>query len=233
VIAAGNREGGIVFSEPIRKIETRLEAYQRENAKLFLTSSFQTQSLPLLHIIARFDRAIPVYFINTGFHFPEMLSFRDEIAKEFSLNLKILSSPSSRSSQIVNGRFMFTNDTDHCCYLNKIQPLEAVLAQHDVWINGIRRDQSQVRSDMEEVEKAPFDSVRYHPMLHWNRQMVESYIRQHRLRRHPLEASGFSSIGCEPCTQKVDLELMADERYARWFGQSKVECGLHTELVKK
>jgi phosphoadenosine phosphosulfate reductase len=227
------RRGITVLTEPIRKIEARLEGYRQENAKLFLTSSFQTQSLPLLHMIGRIDRSIPVYFMNTGFHFAETLSFRDEIAEAFSLNIRVLSSSSSRNSQIVDRKFMFTLDTDHCCYLNKIQPLETVLAQHDVWINGIRRDQSQVRSDMEEEEKAPFDTIRYHPMLDWDKQTIETYIHQHQLPRHPLEAKGFSSIGCEPCTQKIDLELMADERYVRWFGQSKAECGLHTELVQK
>jgi len=68
-------------------------------------------------------------------------------------------------------------------------------------------------------------------MLDWNARMIEKYIKEHNLPRHPLEAQGYLSIGCEPCTRKMDLNM--SEREARWFGLKKVECGLHTELIKK
>ena len=129
-----------------------------------------------------------------------------------------------------NGKLMFTTDPDHCCYLNKTQPMESVLASHDIWINGVRADQSAVRKAMKVEQPAPFDSIRFHPMLDWDKRKIFAYIKEHDLPKHPLDEKGYLSIGCEPCTRKVDLDMQ--EREARWFGLNKVECGLHTDLVK-
>ena len=213
-------------------IKFKLEEYKSRYLKIFTTSSFQTHSIVLLHIISRIDKSIPVYFINTGYHFPETIAFRDQIAETFGLNLKDVYSSTPRHMQKdANGRLLFTSDPDFCCYLNKVQPLEPILAENDVWINGVRADQSSVRKSFKEEEKAPHDVIRFHPMLDWNTKMVEMYIKEHALPRHPLEAKGYFSIGCEPCTRKFDLEWNARE--GRWFGLKKTECGLNTDLISK
>jgi phosphoadenosine phosphosulfate reductase len=70
-----------------------------------------------------------------------------------------------------------------------------------------------------------------HPMLGWSERQIYTYIREHNLPRHPLDEKGYMSVGCEPCTRRIDLEM--SDREARWYGLSKVECGLHTELIEK
>jgi phosphoadenosine phosphosulfate reductase len=216
----------------VTQIRHQITKYQAEGLRLFSTSSFQTHSIVLLHIISQIDRNIPVYFINTGYHFPETLEYRDQIADLFGLNLKdVLSSMPRHLQKDAQGRLLFTSDPDFCCYLNKVQPLDAVLADHDIWINGVRADQSVVRKAMQTEEKAPHHTRRFHPMLDWNTRMIEQYIKEYQLPRHPLESQGYFSLGCEPCTRKFDLN--ASERESRWFGLKKVECGLHTELISK
>ena len=198
---------------------------------MFTTSSFQTHSIPMLHIISQINNSIPVYFINTGYLFPETISFRDEVAEKLHLQIVDLKSDTPKAMQKgPNGKLMFALDPDHCCYLNKTQPMESVLATHDVWINGVRADQSAVRKAMKVEQPAPFDSVRFHPMLDWDKRKIYAYIKAHNLPKHPLDDKGYLSIGCEPCTRKMDLEMQ--EREARWYGLNKVECGLHTDLVK-
>ncbi len=216
----------------IQEIEAQLSKYKSEGKKLFTTSSFQTHSLVMLHILSRIDNSIPVYFINTGYLFPETITFRDEVADQFGLKIVDLKPNTPKYLQRdKNGKLMFTTDPDHCCYLNKTQPMETVLASFDVWINGVRADQSAIRSAMKIEQPAPFDTIRFHPMLDWDKKKIFAYIKDHNLPRHPLDASGYMSIGCEPCTRKMDLEMQ--EREARWFGLNKVECGLHTDLVTK
>lgn len=213
-------------------IKYKLTEYNQKYLKIFTTSSFQTHSIVLLHMISRIDNTIPVYFINTGYHFPETVSFRDQVADQLKLNLmEVYSSTPRHMQKDAEGRLLFTSDPDFCCYLNKVQPLDPILAEHDVWINGVRADQSAVRKSFNIEEKAPHDVIRYHPMLDWNTKMVETYIKEHNLPRHPLEAKGYFSIGCEPCTRKFDLEWNARE--GRWFGLKKTECGLNTDLVGK
>ena len=214
------------------EIELQLKKYKKEGKKLFSTSSFQTHSLVMLHIISRVDNSIPVYFLNTGYHFPETVAFKDQVASEFGLLVKEVKSSMPRYMQKDHeGRLLFTSDPDHCCYINKTAPTEHLLRNHDIWINGVRADQSAVRKSMKVEQPAPFDTMRFHPMLDWSIKEIYSYIREHNLPRHPLDAKGYLSIGCEPCTRRLDPEMQ--EREARWYGMNKVECGLHTDLVEK
>ena len=110
--------------------------------------------------------------------------------------------------------------------------MEPILHSYDIWINGVRTDQNANRAKMKEEQKTPQGAIRYHPMLHWTKQMIWSYIKEYNIPHHPLDAAGYTSIGCEPCTRKIDTSQMGDERMARWFGLNKTECGLHTELIK-
>ncbi|GJM60173.1 phosphoadenylyl-sulfate reductase [Persicobacter diffluens] len=213
-------------------IKTKLMQYKEEGKGVFTSSSFQTHSIVLLHILSRIDKSIPVYFINTGFHFPETLMFRDEISERFGLNLVDLKTPVSMSRQLdQDGRFFYASDPDYCCFLNKTAPMQNVLREYDVWINGVRGDQSAVRKAMKVEQPAPHDSIRFHPMLDWNAKMIWQYRKEFDLPEHPLDSKGYMSIGCAPCTRKLDPDMQ--EREARWYGMNKVECGLHTDLVKK
>lgn len=216
----------------IPQMAEKLNQYKSEGKKLFTTSSFQTHSLVMLHILSRVDNTIPVYFLNTGYHFPETVAFKDQVGEQFGLKvIEIKSSMPRYMQRDESGKLLFTSDPDHCCYINKTAPTEELLKLHDVWINGVRGDQSATRKAMDTEQEAPYDTIRFHPMLDWNMKTIFAYIREHNLPRHPLDSKGYLSIGCEPCTRKLDPEMQ--EREARWFGLNKVECGLHTDLVKK
>lgn len=218
----------------ISEIEIQIKKYTAQGLSLFTSSSFQTHSTVLLHILSRIDRSIPVYFMQTGFHFPETITYKEQIADLFNIHVIDLESATPKVMQMNDkGRFLFTSDPDYCCYLNKIQPMEPLLAQMDVWINGVRADQNANRATFQLVEKTQSKALRYHPMLHWTKQMIYAYIKEHNIPHHPLDAKGYTSIGCEPCTRKVDIQMLTDERTARWFGMQKTECGLHTELIQK
>ena len=164
------------------QIADKISGYQKEGKKLFTTSSFQTHSIVLLHILSRIDNTIPVYCLNTGYLFPKTLAFRDHISKSFQLNIINLSACVPKSMQRDSqGRLLFTSDPDRCCYLNKTQPLENVLATHDVWINGVRADQSATRKAMKMEQEAPHNSLRFHPMLDWTPKMIYVYRKKYDL----------------------------------------------------
>ena len=215
----------------VEEIHKQLEKYHSKGKRLFITSSFQTHSIPLLHVISRSRVDIDVMFINTGFHFPESINFRNEVVDLLGLNLVDVKPLITKTHQKDEyGQFYFVSDPDYCCYLNKTQPLEPYLMKYDIWVNGIRADQSSIREGMKMEEKTLFDTIRFHPFLKWSREMIEDYRKKHELPSHPLDAKGYKSIGCVPCTRSSILE---SERDARWYGMSKTECGLHTELIVK
>ncbi len=214
------------------EIKAKIEDYRASGKKMFTTSSFQSHSLVLLHMLSRIDKSIPVYFINTGYHFPETVQFRDYITDLFGLPIVDLKSDVPKFMQRDGeGKLLFTSDPDHCCYLNKTQPMDGILRSNDIWINGVRADQSAVRAAMKVEQPAQHGSIRFHPMLDWNSKMIWQYQKEYNLPKHPLEEKGYVSIGCEPCTRKLDPEMQ--EREARWFGLNKIECGLHTDLISK
>lgn len=214
------------------QIKNHILKYQEEEKKLFTTSSFQTHSIVLLHLLSRIDQSIPVYCLNTGFLFPETMAYKDQLATEFGLNMIEVKPEVPKSLQKDSeGKLLFASDPDRCCHYNKVQPMDRLLSDNDIWINGIRKDQNANRAKMKVEEKSKFNTVRFHPMLEWTNKMIFDYIREYQLPKHPLESQGYTSIGCEPCTRKPSLEMM--EREARWYGMNKTECGLHTDLVSK
>jgi phosphoadenosine phosphosulfate reductase len=212
-------------------IKDHIQELHNEGRTFFASSSFQTHSLPMLHILGQLAPEMPVYFIQTGFHFPETLRFRDEVASAFNLQvLNVESHVPKIQQRNAQGNFYFTSDPDYCCFLNKTQPMQPLLERFDVWVNGVRADQNANRKNLKVFEHTPQGGMRYHPMLDWSKQEIWHYISSRGLPRHPLDDEGYVSIGCEPCTVKPSLN---DERGGRWLGQSKTECGLHTELVSK
>jgi phosphoadenosine phosphosulfate reductase len=220
------------FEGKTAEIGETINGYLAAGKKLFVGSSFQTHSIPLLHIVSRIKRNIPVYFIDTGHHFDETLAFKQQIGE--LLGIEIIDLHSVVSTELQHdaaGTPYFASDPDRCCNINKIQPLQPVLRSHDVWINGIRKDQSETRSQMGREVRGPCNTLRYHPILGWNSKEIFYYRRLHHLPPHPLEEKGYPSIGCEPCTRRPDP--MGDERSGRWFGHQKTECGLHTDLAAK
>ena len=217
----------------LEDIKSKIIEYQVAGKKIFTTCSFQAHSLVLLHVLTRIDKHIPVYFINTGYHFPETIRFKDEIANRFEINLIDLKPLVPKHNQKdLGGKLLFTSDPDYCCYLNKTHPMKIVMMQFDIWVSGIRADQSASRKSMKLEQAAPHDIIRFHPMLDWSAKDIFQYRKKHNLPDHPLEKKGYlRSIGCEPCTRKFDIEMQ--EREARWFGLNKTECGLHIDLINK
>ena len=221
------------FDSDINIIREKMEGYKKEGKRMFAGSSFQTHSIPMLHLISLIDKTIPVYFLNTGYLFPQTIEYKEEIAELFGLKVIDVKSSTPRNMQKdENGRLLFTSDPDFCCHLNKVAPMEPILRSFDIWINGVRADQNANRARMKEEQETPQGAMRYHPMLHWTKQMISDYIKINKIPHHPLDKEGYTSIGCEPCTRKIDPKQMGDERMARWFGLNKTECGLHTELIK-
>ena len=219
------------FTPKIDQIADQLADYRRRGLRIFATSSFQSNSVVLLHVISKVDPTIPVYFLDTGYHFAETLVFRDTLGARLGLDIRVLRSPVNRIQQRDGeGRLLFASDPDHCCHLNKVLPLEPILLSNDVWMSGVRASQSNHRAQMGREARGRHGVLRYHPLIDWNARDVHYYVEEHGLPRHPLESENFFSLGCRPCTRKMDPEQMFDDRGGRWFGMNKTECGLHLDV---
>lgn len=180
-------------------------------------------------MVARTVPQLPVLFLDTGFHFPETLAFRDQLAEAWGLTVRVIRAGQSKDAyRFGRPADLYRIDPDRCCFLNKVAPMQQAIANLDAWVSGIRRDQSPARAGIKILEPLDSGGLRIHPMATWRRQDVFEYIHRHQLPEHPLLAQGYLSIGCAPCTRPVyDGE---SERSGRWNGHGKTECGLHTVL---
>lgn len=199
---------------------------------LAVATSFQSSGLAILHQLRSIRPDVPVLFLNTGFHFPETLEFKDRIARMWNLNLVELRGEhgSAERQADIHGPELYRRDPDRCCHINKVLPLQKALEDYDGWISGLRRDQSPLRSATPIVEAQMLPSgdeiLKIHPLARWSRAEVNSYVADNGIPTHPLLEKGFASIGCQPCTAAVGDEDA--ERDGRWNGISKTECGIHT-----
>ncbi len=193
------------------------------------SSSFQTQSVPLLHMIGRVCPELPIIFIDTGFHFTETLAFRDALRARYHLNIVAVHAQIDKAALFRKyGEGLYRRDPDLCCYINKVEPMQRALAGAAAWISGVRRDQTAHRKTLRVLEPQQSGVLKIHPMLNWTQEQVWAYIDQHDLPSHPLLAQGYQSIGCAPCTRPV--QAGEDARAGRWDGTGKTECGLHLNI---
>lgn len=199
--------------------------------EIAMSTSFQTQSMPLLHMVTRIMPQIRIFFLDTGYHFWDTLIFRERIQQEWNLNV-IDVYRDSRWDTFMSQyrRTLPIQDPDLCCYIHKVQPMQRALNGLRAWITGIRRDQTPERAHAQILELQEDGLLKVNPLLHWTKEDVQRYITEHNLPSHPLYERGYRSIACAPCTVAVGLN--DPERAGRWAGRGKTECGLHTEMFK-
>ena len=192
-----------------------------------LTCSFQHEGVVLAHMLQSIAPETPVVFINTGFHFPETLAYRDQLLERFRFNLVEVGPAISKPElERTHGPELYRRDPDRCCEINKVEPLRRALQGVRAWINGRRRDQAATRRDLPVIEELRNGLVKVNPLLQWTSKDTYQYMQRHDIPLHPLFERGYTSIGCAPCTRPVLAG--EDERAGRWAGKDKVECGIHT-----
>ena len=189
-----------------------------------VTSSFQAECVVLVHMLREVRPDLPVLFLDTVHHFPQTYEYRDRIAADWGLNLVNL-----KAARPEPGLWELEG-TAACCTRHKVEPLFAALDGYDTWFTALRRDQSASRANLQETE--PFrlpsgkDITRVSPIAAWTARDVWAYATARDIPLLPLYDAGYTSIGCEPCTEPPPDP--SNPRSGRWQGQ-KLECGIHIQ----
>jgi|CXWL01.1.fsa_nt_gi phosphoadenosine phosphosulfate reductase len=217
------------FSSDAEEMSTRLLLDDAINGffrgDIALVSSFGAEAAVLLHLVAKIDRSVPVIFLDTGKLFGETLRYRDALIARLGLtDVRNIEPDASAVALYDPDGMLFKRDPEACCRLRKVEPLERALQGFSAWINGRKRFQGGLRGDLPVVEKT-FGRIKFNPLARWSAREIEAYFSAYDLPRHPLEAEGYRSIGCMPCSSPVASG--EDKRAGRWRGQAKTECGIH------
>ena len=190
-----------------------------------LLSSFGSEAALLLDMVARIDPGVPVIFLDTGKLFGETLRYRDALVRRLGLkDLRVIRPAAAEVAAKDPDGTLWHDDPDACCALRKVAPLETALAGFSAWISGRKRYHGGLRRSLETFEAAD-GRIKINPLAGWSRARIEEALAERDLPPHPLQADGFLSIGCMPCTARVAPG--ADLRSGRWVGLAKTECGIH------
>jgi len=199
-----------------------------------LTSSFQTEDMVALHMLRKQLPDVPVIFLETGYHFPEVIAYRDRMAEEWGL--KLINAMPATTVKEFEGQFgkLHIVQPTACCQARKVEPLMRSLEPFDWWFTGLRREQSPTRAGLKKIEdhKTPTGKhlKKVSVLADWDWARVTAYAEREGIPQLELYARGYTSIGCEPCT--AIPAAGADARSGRWGGK-KLECGIHTFSEKE
>jgi phosphoadenosine phosphosulfate reductase len=201
--------------------------------KVVFSTSFGAEDQLISYFIAQMKHAIDIFTLDTGRLFPETYDVWESTRKKYGLNIKSFAPETIVLQQMLDkkGPYSFYDSVENrkeCCYIRKVVPLKKALTSYQVWVTGLRTEQSANRQELsplmwDETHKI----IKYQPLLHYSREQVMEQLRIFGVPYNLLHDKGFLSIGCQPCTRAV--EVGEDERAGRWWWEnSKKECGLHS-----
>ncbi len=200
--------------------------------KMVFSSSFGQEDQAITHAIASQNLGIEIFTLDTGRQFQESYQLIDLTVKKLGFELKTYFPQTQAVENLVaekgfNSFYTSVENRKECCFIRKIEPLNRALQGADVWITGLRAEQSENRADMPLIEwDAQKNLYKINPLIDWSFETMTQYLNKHKIPQNPLHKKGFVSIGCAPCTRAISEG--EHPRAGRWWWEnSQKECGLH------
>jgi len=200
--------------------------------KVVFSTSLGQEDQVITDAIFKNDLDIKVFSLDTGRLFQETYELIDRTRSRYKKNIEVFYPNTEKVQQLVtqkgaNSFYESVENRKECCFIRKIEPLKRALAGAEVWITGLRAEQSENRNDMKIWEWDEGNKVwKFNPLIHWTYEDVLTYITENKVPDNPLHRKGFISIGCQPCTRAIGPD--EHPRAGRWWWEeSKKECGLH------
>ena len=194
-----------------------------------MATAFGPEGMVILHMLSEIDRSVPVFNLDTGYQFQETLELRNEVTRRYGIEVELKRADTTvEQYEKLHGGPLYKANPDQCCFDRKVKVLERAVVGFHAWASAIRRDQSPDRATAPIVGwDKKFSLVKVSPLANWTKKQVWQFITDHNVPYNPLHDSGYTSIGCWPCTRSVMIG--EDERAGRWSGFAKTECGLHSQ----
>lgn len=200
--------------------------------KIVFSTSLGQEDQVITQLIASQNLRIQIFSLDTGRLFPEALDLLSRTEAKYKTRIQLYYPTTSSVESLVreigiNGFYESVENRKSCCFVRKVEPLKRALAGNEIWITGLRAEQSANRSEMKRIEWDESNQIiKYNPLMDWSFDQMISYINEHKIPYNPLHDQGFISIGCAPCTRAILPG--EDARAGRWWWEdSKKECGLH------
>lgn len=202
------------------------------NDLIVFSSSFGQEDQAITHAIATQKLPIKIFTLDTGRQFQESYELMDLTKKKYLLDLITYFPNHDKTENLVrekgfNSFYTSVENRKECCFIRKMEPLARALEGVNIWITGLRAEQSENRANMPIVEwDEARNLIKVNPIIDWNTEKLNNYLTEHKIPQNPLHKKGFISIGCAPCTRAIGPD--EHPRAGRWWWEnSQKECGLH------
>lgn len=201
--------------------------------KVVFSTSLSAEDQVITHMIAENGLNIEIFTIDTGRLPCETYELIKRTENRYKVKIKVYFPGHEKVEEMVNslGINLFYESPEQrkmCCSVRKVEPLKRALSEKEVWVTGLRKEQSVTRKDLKPVDfDEGYHLIKLNPLLDWDSEMVWEYIETNRVPYNRLYDEGYLSIGCAPCTRAV--KVGEDIRAGRWWWESPEhkECGLH------
>ncbi len=205
-----------------------------------LASSFGAEDVVIIDMLMKIDKNARVFTLDTGRLNQETYDVMDAIRERYGISIEVYFPDKEDVEKMVreHGMNLFYKSVEYrklCCEVRKVKPLNRALSNLDAWITGLRREQTDTRSNIMKVEidHAHNGIVKINPLADWTWSMVWDYIKKNNVPYNKLHDKGYPSIGCEPCTRAIrEGEPFRAGRWW-WEDRSHKECGLHFNPLKQ
>ena len=200
--------------------------------KVVFSTSFGQEDQVITALIAKNELPITIFTLDTGRLFQETYDVFHKTLKKYKIEIKTYFPEATAVEDLLNKKgpnsfYESVENRKECCFIRKVAPLTKALNGNEIWITGLRAEQSENRNDLAFFEyDAHFNIIKFNPLLKWTLEEVQQYIDTNNVPQNALHAQGFVSIGCAPCTRAI---LPGEDiRAGRWWWESShKECGLH------
>ncbi len=202
--------------------------------KVIFSTSLGFEDQVITDLILANDLPIQIFTLDTGRMFAETYAVWKKTNDRYATTIEAYFPNGEKVESLTTAKGPYSmydsvEDRKACCAIRKLEPLKRALAGQQVWITGIRAEQSPNRQTMTQLEWDQAHGLfKFHPLMNWTFEEVRAYVRTNNLPYNPLHDRGFVSIGCQPCTRAVGPG--EDFRAGRWWWEdnTKKECGLHS-----
>lgn len=200
--------------------------------KVVFSTSFGQEDQVITALIAENDLPITIFTLDTGRLFQETYDVFHKTLKKYKKQIEVYFPEAAAVENLLkqkgpNSFYESVENRKECCFIRKVAPLTKALKGNEIWITGLRAEQSENRNDLAAFEyDAHFNIIKFNPLLKWSLTDVQNYIDANNVPQNALHKKGFVSIGCAPCTRAIAEG--EDIRAGRWSWESShKECGLH------
>lgn len=219
-------------SNPVEALALMADKFQ---GKTVFSTSFGIEDQVISHLIFANNLPIRVFTLDTGRNFQETYNTWSRTLQRYKKTIESFAPQADAVERLLaekgpNSFYDSVENRKECCYIRKVEPLQRALQGQELWVTGIRAEQSANRHDMNSLEwDESHQLIKFHPLYDWTFHQVRDYVKEHNIPYNPLHDKGFVSIGCAPCTRAI--REGEDFRAGRWWWEdtSKKECGLHVK----